>query len=53
MRKVGGAKHGIVRTIYNWGIREATFYEDEPHGLSFTWYSYNTAYSATIYDHGK
>ena len=34
----GGEKHGIVRTIYSSGnISEATFFEDEPHGLSFTW----------------
>ena len=35
-----GLKHGIVRTI--WGddcISEATYYEDEEHGLSFTWFN--------------
>ena len=41
MRKPdGGQKHGIVRTINKYGrcIREATWYEDKPHGLCFEWY---------------
>ena len=39
MRKPdGGQKHGIVRTFGDDCIGEATFYEDEPHGLSFIWY---------------
>ena len=37
MRNAAGEKHGIVRTIGKYGswIREATYYEDKPHGLSF------------------
>ena len=41
MRNVGNAKHGIVRTILDDGdasfISEATYYEDEEHGLAFYW----------------
>ena len=55
-RKLGGGqKHGIVRTIWDDNfINEATFYEDEMHGLSFYWTNYNTwAFYAAIYDHGE
>ena len=46
---------GIVRTIRPDGwIREATYYEDKPHGLCFSWYDHPTvAFIATIFDHGK
>ena len=56
MRKPGGGqKHGIVRTIDSDGdfIEEATFNDDEPHGLSFTWTDNFTAFQAAIYDHGE
>ena len=55
MREPDGAKHGIVRTIYvdgDW-IREATYCEDKPHGLSFVWRKYLVAFEAAIYDHGQ
>ena len=53
MRKLGGARHGIVRTINPGGsIREATYCNDEMHGLSFFWGDY-TAFTAAIYDHGQ
>ena len=55
-RKLGGGqKHGIVRTIRPDGwIKEATFYEDEQHGLTFAWLNnYSWAFKAEIYDHGK
>ena len=55
MREPGGAKHGIVRTIYpNGCIEEATYCNDEMHGMSFFWFNddYN-AFIARIYDHGQ
>ena len=57
MRKVGGAKYGIFRTIWSNGtIHEATYspyYENKLHGLSFTWNCYTNAFLASIYDHGE
>ena len=55
MRKVGGGqKHGIVRTIRDGSITEATYYEDKQHGLIFVWYDHpSVAFQATIYDHGN
>ena len=56
MRKPGGARHGIVRIIdskYDF-ITEATYYENKPHGLSFTWDNDpDIAFVATIYDQGE
>ena len=55
-RKPGdGQKHGIVRSIYLGRIREATYYQDKLHGLSFEWLddSYYPAFIAEIYDHGE
>ena len=52
----GGQKHGIVRTIFNDGsIAEATYCEDMPHGLSFTWLNDINffAFDASIWDHGE
>ena len=41
MRKADGAKHGVIRSVYNnsynGNIREATYFEDKRHGLTFTW----------------
>ena len=58
MRKAGGdRKHGIVRAISNDGrfIQEATYYENEMHGLSFVWRFTNgpIAFRAEIYNHGE
>ena len=56
MRKAGAAKHGIVRSISKYGsIREATWYEDKLHGLSFWWPNdyHPIAFIARIYDHGE
>ena len=56
MREPGGAQHGIVRTIDSDGnIIEGTYFEDEPHGLSFFWENDNNdlAFGAFIYDHGE
>ena len=55
MRMPDGARHGIVRMIvFGHFIEEATFYEDKPHGLSFTWYNDPTiAFRAFIFDHGQ
>ena len=58
MRKPGGdQKHGIVRAISNDGrfIQEDTYYDDEPHGLCFTWTRgyHSIAFGAAIYDHGE
>ena len=54
-RKPGAAKHGIVRNIGRSFIREATFYEDKLHGLSFYWGKdgYTTAFVAIIYNHDE
>ena len=55
-REPGGAKHGIVRTIVNGNygfIREATYYNDKPHGLSCYWNKIYPAFQANIFDHGE
>ena len=58
MRKPGGdQKHGIVRTIDSDGdfIQEATYCNDEMHGLCFRWgddINYY-AFEAYIFDHGQ
>ena len=54
MRKPGGAKHGIVRTIFGGCIEEGTFHEDKRHGLCFWWtFDGYLAFVARIYDHGE
>ena len=57
MRKADDQKHGIVRTIYQYCIEEATWYEDKRHGLCFFWdkdNNYSTvAFRAYIFDHGQ
>ena len=53
-RKPGDAKHGIIRTINRYGIREATYCENKPHGLWFYWSNNPTiAFVAVIYNHGE
>ena len=56
MRKADAARHGIIRTIIPGShINEATYCNDELHGLSFTWSNddFSWAFSAAIYDHGE
>ena len=54
MRNADGQNHGIVRTIVpgdgGW-ITEATYYEDEEHGLSCFWGA--NGFIARFYDHGE
>ena len=53
MRNAGGAKQGVVRAIDSDGyfIEEATYCNDEMHGLCFIWM--DNAFQAGIYDHGQ
>ena len=51
-RKADGAKHGVIRSVSEYCINEATYFEDKKHGLSFVWWTDNTL-SGYIYEHGK
>ena len=53
MRKADTARHGIVRTIGDDFIREATYYDDEMHGLCFAWFEGNYTFRADIFDQGQ
>ena len=54
MRNAAGQKSGIVRMVSRMGIEEATFFEDELHGLYFKCLIITKpAFMAEIFEHGK